>query len=126
MHGSHPRCIKPLCHPPPGCRKHIIRARKYRAFAAPSRASADIPHFSHKKGPEGPWLRIRSLAVIDWLSTNHFLDRHFTQDAAVLDGAADRTILDTRNTGQLIHFGLEHLTARNGVALILIDTLTIA
>ena len=81
---------------------------------------------SMKKGPEGPWLRIRSLAVIDWLSTNHFLDRHFTQDAAVLDGAADRTILDTRNTGQLIHFGLEHLTARNGVALILIDTLTIA
>ena len=82
--------------------------------------------FPMKKGPEGPWLRIRSLAVIDWLSTNHFLDRHFTQDAAVLDGAADRTILDTRNTGQLIHFGLEHLTARNGIALILIDTLTIA
>ena len=88
-----------------------------------AQASHTVPM---KKGPEGPWLRIRSLAVIDWLSTNHFLDRHFTQDAAVLDGAADRTILDTRNTGQLIHFGLEHLTARNGVALILIDTLTIA
>lgn len=88
---------------------------------------AETSHtFPMKKGPEGPWLRIRSLAVIDWLSTNHFLDRHFTQDAAVLDGAADRTILDTRNTGQLIHFGLEHLTARNGIALILIDTLTIA
>ena len=79
-----------------------------------------------KKGPEGPLWHMRSPAFIDWLSTNHFLDRHFTQDAAVLDGAADRTILDTRNTGQLIHFGLEHLTARNGVALILIDTLTIA
>lgn len=82
--------------------------------------------FPMKKGPEGPWLRIRSLTVIDWLSANHFLDRHFTQDAAVLDGAADRTILDTRNAGQLVHFGLEHLTARNGIALILIDTLTIA
>ena len=81
---------------------------------------------SMKKGPEGPWLRMRSLAVIDWLSANHFLDSHFTQDAAFLDGATDRTRSHALYASDTIHIGLEHLAARNGIALILIDTLTIA